>query len=85
MVNIRTPRLSEQVHKNGLWPPKGAREYTVKDADDWWIIAAREKMDAWEIIKFNFHTHVPEYVNWYLRELVGCPLHTSAHDARVWL
>jgi hypothetical protein len=72
MVNIRTPRILDQVHKNGFWPPKGAREYTVKDADDWWSIAAREKIDAWELIKFNFHTHVPEEVNWYLRELVGC-------------
>jgi hypothetical protein len=73
MVNIKTPLpKSKQVQNLGLWPPKGAREYTVKDTDDWWNIAAREKLDPWELIKFNFHTHDPEEVNWYLRELVGC-------------
>lgn len=35
-------------------------------------IAAREHIDAWALIEFNFQTHVPEEVNWYLRELVGC-------------
>ena len=70
MVNIKTPANS--VQKRGLWPPKGGREYTVKDDDDWWKIAAREKLDPWALIDFNFHTHVPEEVNWYLRELVGC-------------
>lgn len=70
MVNIKTP--ANPVQKRGLWPPKGGREYTVKDTDDWWNIAAREKLDPWALIKFNFQTHIPEEVNWYLRELVGC-------------
>jgi hypothetical protein len=62
------------VQKRGLWPPKGGREYPVLDTDDWWKIAAREHIDAWALIEFNFQTHVPEpeEVNWYLRELVGC-------------
>lgn len=73
MVNIKRPLpVSKQVQNLGLWPPKGAREYKVKDTDDWWNIAAREKLDPWELIKFNFRTHDPEEVNWYLRELVGC-------------
>jgi hypothetical protein len=70
MVNV-TPPL-HPVHKQGLWPPKTGREYTVLDTDDWWKIAAREHIDPWDLIKFNFATHVPEEVNYYLHELVGC-------------
>jgi hypothetical protein len=70
MVNIKVPL--NPVQKRGLWPPKAAREYTVLDTDDWWKIAAREHMDVWALIQFNFQTHVPEEVNWYLKELVGC-------------
>ena len=70
MVNIKVPL--NPVQKRGLWPPKSAREYTVLDSDDWWKIAAHEHIDVWALIQFNFQTHVPEEVNWYLRELVGC-------------
>ena len=70
MVNIKVPL--NPVQKRGLWPPKGAREYPVLDTDDWWKVAAREHLDVWALIEFNFQTHVPEEVNWYLRELVGC-------------
>jgi hypothetical protein len=70
MVNVKTPL--HPVQKRGLWPPKNGREYPVLDTDDWWKIAGREHMDPWAIITFNFDTHVPEEVNWYLRELVGC-------------
>jgi hypothetical protein len=70
MANIKVPL--DPVQKRGLWPPKNAREYTVLDTDDWWKVAAREHMDVWALIQFNFQTRVPEEVNWYLRELVGC-------------
>jgi hypothetical protein len=70
MVNWKKPL--HPVQDRGLWPPKGGREYPVSDADDWWKIAEREHTDAWALIKFNFDTHVPEEVNWYLQELVGC-------------
>ena len=33
MVNIKVPL--NPVQKRGLWPPKGGREYTVLDTDDW--------------------------------------------------
>ncbi|MEY9419926.1 hypothetical protein ABIF69_006368 [Bradyrhizobium japonicum] len=62
MVNIKVP--INPVQKRGLWPPKGGREYPVLDTDDWWKIAAREHIDAWALIEFNFQTHVPEEVNW---------------------
>ena len=70
MVNVRTP--PNPVQNRGLWPPKNGRPYIVLDSDDWWKIAAREHIDVWELIRFNFATKVPEEVNWYLRELVGC-------------
>lgn len=70
MVNVRVP--TNPVQGRGLWPPKNARPYVVLDSDDWWKIAAREHLDVWELIRFNFATKVPEEVNWYLRELVGC-------------
>jgi Family of unknown function (DUF5995) len=70
MVNIKVPL--NPVQKRGLWPPKAAREYTVLDTDDWSKIASREHMDAGALIQFNFQTQVPEEVNWYLKELVGC-------------
>jgi hypothetical protein len=70
MVNVKIPL--NPVQKRGLWPPKNGREYQVLDTDDWWKIAAREHIDPWDLIIFNFDTHVPEEVNWYLRELVGC-------------
>jgi hypothetical protein len=70
MVNVKTP--ASPVQKRGLWPPKNSRPYRVKDDDDWWKIANRERLDVWDLIKFNFATHVSEEVNWYLHELVGC-------------
>src|SRR6266849_976083 len=72
MVNVKPPL--NPVHKRvpSEWPPKDGREYRVLDTDDWWKIAAREHIDPWALIIFNFDTTVPEEVNWYLRELVGC-------------
>jgi hypothetical protein len=70
MVNKRVPL--NPIQSRGLWPPSPAREYTVLDSDDWWKIAAREHLDPWSLIQFNFQTHVPEEVNWYLEQLVGC-------------
>ena len=70
MVNETTP--PNPVQNRGMWPPKNGREYQVLDSDDWRKIAGRERIDASDLIKFNFDTNVPEEVNWYLRELVGC-------------
>jgi hypothetical protein len=72
MVNVKPPL--NPVHKRvpSEWPPETGREYPVLDTDDWWKIAAREHIDPWVLILFNFDTTVPEEVNWYLRELVGC-------------
>lgn len=73
MVNIKTPK--NPVHQRGLWPPKNFRiEYKVTDTDNWWNVAEKFNLDAWDLIDFNFATRDPMEVNWYLRELVGCRL-----------
>jgi hypothetical protein len=70
MVNVKPP--ARPVHQYGLWPPLNSKPYTVLDTDDWWKVAKSHNMDVWDLIDFNFKTRVPEEVNWYLRELVGC-------------
>ncbi len=78
MVNEMTP--PNPVQKRGMWPPKNGREYKVLDTDDWRNIAVREKIDALDLIRFNFDTNVPAQVNWYLRELVGCRQTRDGHN-----
>lgn len=70
MVNVKPP--ARPVDKLGLWPPKNSKEYAVLDTDDWWKVAKKHNIDVWDLIDFNFKTRVPEEVNWYLRDLVGC-------------
>jgi len=53
--------------------PEGAVEtHHVSDGEDWASIAARYNVIVDDLIYFNFHTNVPEEVNWYLRRNVGC-------------
>jgi hypothetical protein len=54
--------------------------YKVKDGDNWWSIAAANRVDVGALITFNFKTSNPDEVNWYLREKVGCRLETPDHD-----
>jgi hypothetical protein len=68
----REQRPLNPVQKRGLWPPKNGRKMEVLNTDTWWTVAARLGMEPWALVMFNFDTHVPEEVNWYLRELVGC-------------
>jgi hypothetical protein len=76
MANEKQP--ARPAHLLGLWPPRGwAYDYTVKDSDNWWTLAAKFSMnDEWELIEYNFRTRVPEEVNWYLREYLGCRTET---------
>jgi hypothetical protein len=75
MVNVRTP--ANPVNKRGLWPPKNSKPYPVHYDDDWWKVAKAHNIPVWDLIEFNFQTLVPEEVNWYLRELVGCKISTD--------
>lgn len=53
------------------WPPpdyKLKKEVTL--ADNWDTLAAGR--DPWRIILYNFKTHNPDEVNWYLYHRIGC-------------
>jgi hypothetical protein len=53
--------------------PEGAVEtHRVSDGEDWASVAAQYNVTVDDLIYFNFHTNVPEEVNWYLRRNVGC-------------
>lgn len=57
--------------------PFASFPYAVRDADNWWVVASRFRMDVQYLIWFNFRTNCPEEVNWYLRERVGCKKTTA--------
>ncbi|RYF30077.1 MAG: hypothetical protein EOO23_05970 [Comamonadaceae bacterium] len=70
MVNVKTP--AQPVHKHGAWPPKNSKEYPLPPGANWWSVAKFHHMAVWDLIAFNFKTRVPEEVNYYMRELIGC-------------
>jgi hypothetical protein len=59
----------------GTQPPLSKR-HRVKDGENWYSVANDAGMDVWDLIDFNFKTRDPAEVNWYLRNNVGCVLHT---------
>lgn len=70
MVNIKIPAYP--IHKYGIWPPRNSVAHTVTAADNWESIAKEYSISVGDLIMFNFKTRIPEEINWYLRELVGC-------------
>ncbi len=53
--------------------PDGSVEtHRVSDGEDWASVAAQYNVKVDDLIYFNFHTNVPEEVNWYLRRNTGC-------------
>src|SRR5215467_14072099 len=49
--------------------------YRPKDKpvqEDWYSVARKFGVDVQELIFFNFMTHKPDEVNWYLHHYVGC-------------
>jgi hypothetical protein len=53
--------------------PKGSVEtHRVSDGEDWASVAAQYNVKIDDLIYFNFHTNIPEEVNWYLRRNTGC-------------
>jgi len=53
--------------------PEGfVEKHRVSDGEDWASVAAQYNVNVKDLIYFNFHTNVPEEVNWYLRRNVGC-------------
>jgi hypothetical protein len=63
--------------------PEGSVEtHRVSDGEDWASVAAQYNVKVDDLIYFNFHTNVPEEVNWYLRRNVGC--NVSNDDGLNW-
>src|SRR4051812_29546852 len=52
--------------------PPGGIPYYVKSGDNWVSVAQAHGMGAASLIFFNFGTHEPKYVNYYLKHNVGC-------------
>jgi len=53
--------------------PEGAvATHRVSDGEDWASVAAQYNVKVDDLIYFNFHTNVPEEVNWYLSRKTGC-------------
>ncbi|GIQ73961.1 hypothetical protein [Bradyrhizobium sp. RD5-C2] len=49
--------------------------------EDWKTVAADHHVHVDYLIYYNFRTHNPDIVNWYLRHYVGC---TKSRDGRNW-
>ena len=56
--------------------------HRVSDGEDWASVAAKYNVNVKDLIYFNFHTNVPEEVNWYLRRNTGC--NVSKDGGRNW-
>jgi hypothetical protein len=63
--------------------PPDSTVYRVVDGDSWATIAARARVDVWQLIEFNFRTRNPAEVNFYLRRNVGCNRPTA--DGQNWM
>lgn len=63
------------------WPPyryNGRVKVALTEASKSWMALAKTyNRDPWDIIQFNFETRVPEIVNHYMAELIGC---TKSND-----
>lgn len=53
-------------------PDGSIATHRVSDGEDWASVAKQYNVNVDDLIYFNFHTNVPEEVNWYLRRNVGC-------------
>lgn len=53
--------------------PEGwVEKHRVSDGEDWAFVAKKYDVDVRKLIHFNFHTNIPEEINWYLRRNTGC-------------
>jgi len=72
------PRISIWLWSVDLHPvpegvvPLNATAHIVKNNESFETLAQRYGVSMDNIIYFNFKTHVPEEVNWYLNHYVGC-------------
>ena len=62
--------------------PVGGIPYRVQNGDNWVSVAQTHGMDAASLIFFNFATHEPKHVNYYLKHNVGCRTASPDHGWR---
>ena len=62
--------------------PPDSIVHLVSDNERWETLAVRYSVDVKTLIWENFHTNVPEEVNWYLHNYVGCD--TPTVDGYNW-
>jgi hypothetical protein len=79
MANERTPPNPLPVD---FVPDGSIATHRVSDGEDWASVAKQYNVDVKNLISFNFHTNVPEEVNWYLRRNTGC--NVSKDGGRNW-
>jgi hypothetical protein len=63
-------------------PDGSVATHRVSDGEDWASVAAQYNVNVKDLIYFNFHTNIPEEVNWYLRRNTGC--NVSKDGDRNW-
>lgn len=70
------PRTKKPATLRSPWPPTDAAgTVNVTPWEDWWNVGRLHgRSDPWDLISYNFDTYVPEEVNWYLHEWLGCEL-----------
>jgi spore germination protein YaaH len=71
-----------KIQVTSVYLPQGESPHRVKDGDDWYSVTRQFHVNVAQLIAFNFKTHRPEEVNWYLRRNVGC--NKATRDGHNW-
>jgi LysM domain len=78
LIRVKRRNVFMPIEKHPTTPlahnfrPAGGTPYRVRNGDTWISLAAKARIDVWNLIDYNFHTRNPDEVNWYLRRNVGC-------------
>lgn len=79
MPNEKAPASGRHIDDHG----NDGIPYKVRDRDSWKSLAARCKVPPDWLVYYNFQTNNSKEVNWLLREVVGCNVHTP--DGHNWM
>lgn len=65
--------MKEPPHWRGLLNgPAGGSPFRVDGTMNWGSIAGKDGWPARDLIYYNFRTHDPREINWFLYHFVGC-------------
>lgn len=68
-----TALMKEPPYWRGLLHgPAGGFSFRVDGSDNWGSVAAQDGWSARDLIYYNFRTHDPREINWFLYHFVGC-------------